>query len=232
MSQKHSENVKVHFSNEWREYDAKIKKVIPFYNICFNVIIDILKQAYYKPKSILDIGIGTGNLSLKLLEAFPKSELTGIDLVDDFINIARQKLINYSKNVKLICKDIKEFSFINKYDLIVTSFMFHHLENKEKKLIYKKIYGSLNQNGFFFNLDFVGSSSRYFYNLFDKIRIMLMQNEGIDKKTIQKDYIEHRALEIPVPDREQMIWLEKIGFQDIECFWKYINLSVFGGRKI
>ena len=29
----------------------------------------------------------------------------------------------------------------------------------------------------------------------------------------------------------QFRWLEDVGFTDTECFWKYLNLAMFGGRK-
>ncbi len=44
-------------------------------------------------------------------------------------------------------------------------------------------------------------------------------------------YLEHRKLEIPVPLGTQLEWLSALGFTDVECFWKYLNLAIFGDRK-
>ena len=58
-----------------------------------------------------------------------------------------------------------------------------------------------------------------------------IRNQGVSDGRIAGEYIEHRRLEIPVPLDEQFRWLEDVGFTDIECFWKYLNLAMFGGRK-
>ena len=30
---------------------------------------------------------------------------------------------------------------------------------------------------------------------------------------------------------DQCRWLREIGFQDVDCFWKYFELAIFGGVK-
>jgi len=29
----------------------------------------------------------------------------------------------------------------------------------------------------------------------------------------------------------QLAWLREIGFQEVDCFWKWLELAVFGGTK-
>jgi hypothetical protein len=58
-----------------------------------------------------------------------------------------------------------------------------------------------------------------------------MLKEGVDNKTIQQVYVHHRKLAIPATVDRQLEWLSQIGFKDYECFFKYLNIAVFGGRK-
>ncbi len=58
-----------------------------------------------------------------------------------------------------------------------------------------------------------------------------MKAEGVSHERIEREYIKHRELEIPVPVETQLRWLRETGFTDIECFWKFLNLAMFGGRK-
>jgi hypothetical protein len=30
---------------------------------------------------------------------------------------------------------------------------------------------------------------------------------------------------------DQCRWLRQIGFRDVDCFWKYFELAIFGGLK-
>jgi Uri superfamily endonuclease len=58
-----------------------------------------------------------------------------------------------------------------------------------------------------------------------------MRGQGVSETAIQADYVEHREFEIALPLEQQLTSLSHIGFTDVECFWKYLNLAVFGGRK-
>lgn len=231
MSKGHSDAVKNHFANEWEEYDLKISKAVPFYKESFDILISIILQSEIEPKRILEVGVGTGNLTDRLLKSFPDSSILGIDLVDKYLLQAKQKLEIYQDRICLEVKDINEFEFNENYDLVVSSYVFHHIENSTQNSIYENIFKHLNSNGMFINADFIDSSSLYFSNVFDKLRIQYMRNQGVNETSIKSDYIEHRKLEIPMPLEEQMQFLTQIGFKDVECFWKYLNLAVFGGIK-
>ena len=58
-----------------------------------------------------------------------------------------------------------------------------------------------------------------------------MKAQGVSDDRVAIEYVEHRELEIPVPFDIQLRWLKEAGFTDTECFWKYLNLAMFGGRK-
>jgi len=79
----------------------------------------------------------------------------------------------------------------------------------------------------FINADYVDSASPFFSRVFYDLRIRFIRDVGGS----EEEYIEHQKLEIPSPMAEQIIWLQEFGFVDVECFWKYLNLAIFGGRK-
>ena len=231
MSENHSTEVKNHFQENWAQYDQKIRKVIPFYDEGFQIMIDIVRGIRLVPQSVLDIGIGTGNLSLALLKTLNCIKLTGIDIVSDYVKMAGHKLSNFKDQIDLHCLDVNEYSFDKKHDLVISSFVFHHITDDDKRAMYQKIYHALNPGGMFINYDFVGSGSSLFYKVFDDIRMDYMRKNGISEEIIQIDYIDHRNFEIPMSYHEQRELLSSIGFKEVECFWKYINLAIFGGIK-
>ncbi len=231
MSKNHSNEVRDHFAKEWEEYDLKIFQAIPFYKESFDTLISIIDQSGIKPKRILEIGVGTGNLTERLLQSFPSASLFGIDLVDDYLLQAKQKLMVFKDRVTLAAKDISDFDFNENYDLVVTSYVFHHIENNNQNSIYETIFKHLNSGGMFINADFVDSSSLYFSSLFDQLRMQYMRSQGVDENSIKADYIDHRKFEIAIPLEKQIQFLSQIGFNEVECFWKYLNLAVFGGVK-
>jgi tRNA (cmo5U34)-methyltransferase len=98
-------------------------------------------------------------------------------------------------------------------------------------VITPRIYSSLNRGGCIANADFVDSASPAFSRIFDELRVRYMRHSVLSEERIDTEYVEHRKLERPTPMETQLEWLRGTGFTDVECFWKYLNLAIFGGLK-
>jgi tRNA (cmo5U34)-methyltransferase len=231
MPREHAQNVARHFDANWKAYDRQIRQVVPYYDHALTTMVEVIAATCPKPRLIVDLGLGTGNLSGLLLSRFPDARLVGVDLVQALIDQAEQRLAGHGDCVSLIRADVADFEFPLDCDVVVTSFMFHHLENPLKRRLFAQVYAALRSGGCFINLDFVHSGSDLYANVFDDLRIKAMHAQGVSGERIQTEYVTHRALEIPVPLETQVSWLAEAGFTDVECFWKYLNLAMFGGRK-
>jgi tRNA (cmo5U34)-methyltransferase len=113
----------------------------------------------------------------------------------------------------------------------VSAFVLHHTEDDTKRRVYKQIYSSLNIGGCLANADFVDSASPVFSRVFDELRVAYMRQSGLTEERIRVEHFEHRKLERPTPMETQLEWLRHIGFADVECLWKYLNLAIFAGLK-
>jgi len=103
--------------------------------------IDLLELT--DKKSVLEIGVGTGRLAIKVLP-FCK-DFTGIDISLKTIKRAKENLADY--NVNLICNDFLNYAFDKKFDVVYSSLTFMHI--KEKQVAIQKVYNLLNNNGLF-----------------------------------------------------------------------------------
>lgn len=54
------------------------------------------------PQRILEVGCGTGTNLLSLVKYFPEAKITGIDLSDDMLAVAKKKLLELDGSVELI----------------------------------------------------------------------------------------------------------------------------------
>ena len=231
MASGHSDRVADHFRTHWQNYDRQIRASVPLYDASLDLLVDVLVRGSRHPARILDLGVGTGNLAARLLAAFPEASLTGVDVNTGFLRIAEKRLQPHSSRVRLVEADVDRFDFRPGYDLIVSAFMFHHVPNSVKRGSCAKALSRLSDGGCFVNADFVDSASRHWSRVFDELRMACMRAEGVSEEGVNTQYVEHRALEIPLPLEVQLDWLSELGFEDVECFWKYLNLAIFGGRK-
>ena len=67
--------------------------------------IDISKDA-----KILDLGCGTGNLSLAIANAYPESKIVGIDISNDQLDYGRIKAKDY-KNIEFLNGSMDSLDF-------------------------------------------------------------------------------------------------------------------------
>lgn len=78
---------------------------------------------------VLDLGCGTGHRLAALAEQNPNVEFVGIDMTERSINIAKRLMdINKLSNVSLCCSKIEDLSFTNEFDIVVSTGVFHHME--------------------------------------------------------------------------------------------------------
>ena len=97
-----------------------------------------------KNKSILEIGVGTGRLAMKVAPNCKR--LVGIDISPKTIERAFENLSSHL-NVALICGDFMSFEFDEQFDVIYSSLTFMHIEDKASAI--QKIASLLKNNGCF-----------------------------------------------------------------------------------
>ena len=114
----------------------------------------LIQQANIQPKmKVLDLGCGTGTLTLMLKRAHPSAEVTGMDGDQQVLDIAREKScgtkIQWDKGLasSLPYPD-------SVFDRVVTSLVIHHLVTDDKRRTFKEIYRVLKPHGELHLLDF------------------------------------------------------------------------------
>ena len=114
----------------------------------------LVQQANIQPKmKVLDLGCGTGTLTLMLKRAHPEAEVTGLDGDPQVLDIARNK----SRGADIQWDEGLASSLPypdSTFDRVVTSLVIHHLVTDDKRRAFKEIYRVLKPNGELHVLDF------------------------------------------------------------------------------
>ena len=223
--------VKKHFEEEASEFDNIILKLVPHYTQMIDALVSAIPFKNTDSINIIDLGCGTGYVSMNIKERFPNSKLTCLDFAENMIAEAKIKMKKY-KNVTFYLNDITKFDFDKKYHAVVSSLALHHLETKKDKIkFYKKIFDALEPEGVFYNADIILGSNETLHELYvskwKEFMAKSLPGEEIEDTWMAKHHKEDR----PEVLLDQISWLEDIGFKEIDIIWKYYNFAVYGGTK-
>jgi len=220
--------VSEHFEKEAPIYDDLILRLIPFYKEQHNIMLGLLPHRPEQTLSALDLGCGTGVLSYLLLSHFPNIRVTAYDLAENMLATCKKNLTGYSDRVTLKQGNFGTDSFGEGYDVVLSGFAIHHLDNPGKADLYKRIYRGLNPGGLFLNRDIVLGATPEITEQYHRLWRQFIRSNGEDDDKWFQNYL---AEDIPASVRDQLDWLTDAGFADVGCHWKYLNFAIFGGRK-
>lgn len=119
--------------------------------------------------AILDLGCGTG---LELEEYFalnPSANIMGIDLSSGMLTALKNKFPD--KTLDLICGSYFDIPFgCNRFDAAVSVESLHHFAAEQKLLLYKKLFDSLKEDGYFVLTDYFAESEALEREYFETLR--------------------------------------------------------------
>lgn len=126
------------------EYDSFVEGKDDQYREVFRNYDQILDKIVSNAgQSVMEFGIGTGNLTLKLLEA--GKNVWGIEPSDEMRQLALEKL---PEDTVVKDGDMQDYPVPDyPIDTIVSSYVFHHLNDAEKETALKDYAGQLISGG-------------------------------------------------------------------------------------
>ena len=177
----------------------------------------LLEQIPCKINRVLDLGTGDGRLLALVKTKNPEAKGIGLDYSEPMLQLARKRF-RKDKTVQFVNHDLN-FPLIKmgSFDLVISGLAIHHLTHERKKQRYKEIFDILDSEGMFFNLDQVASASRALHQKF--LNLVGWTKESDDHAK--------RLLDVET----QLRWLREIGFCDVDCYWKWLEVALLIGVK-
>ena len=215
------EEMAAFFENRLNGYDEHMRRDIEgssdFY--CFTAA-----QLPQTPNAeVLDLGCGTG-LELEAYFAVnPDAAVTGIDLCRPMLNALAAKFPH--KGLNLICGSYFDVDFPPEtYDAAVSVESLHHFPAERKRALYRKLFSSLKENGYFVLTDYFAESEalekEYFQNLEE-----LKREQGLDKGSFYH-------YDTPLTVEHEMDVLREAGFQDVRILRQWgSTYTVYAGKR-
>ena len=147
-----------------RYYDSFAKLVNPLRQ-------RLLQQANIQPgQRVLDLGCGTGLLTLMIKRSVPEAQVTGLDADEEVLKIARAK--SPGTDIQWDHAFAFEMPYPDQsFDAVVSSFVTHHLTGADKLRAFREVHRILRPDGCFYILDFGPP-----FNLLSRFQASVMKN--------------------------------------------------------
>jgi len=136
------------YTNSFARIYDDIMSNVP-YDLWYKYLQELLISYDKDMHKILEMACGTGNMSMRF--AKDNREVSGIDKSSHMLNIAKEKARNKKYDVKFIQRDIKNFTFSDKFDFIFCIFdsLNYILKIDDMKKVFVNVYNSLTDDGIF-----------------------------------------------------------------------------------
>ena len=193
---------------------------------------------------ILDLGVGTGYLTHKIIEEFPNTSVVAIDAAEMMIDKAKIRLKEQLGQITFKAASFQELpdkiKDITGLDAVVSAFALHHLLKEEKLKLFQYVHSILKPGGWFINCDIFNAVDPAVEALYRRLlykgtqeRSRSLKHEEKSLEYIASEYTskEERDGDNPFSITEETQLLTEAGFRIVDCFWKEYREAVYGGKK-
>ena len=207
-------------------YDADRAKLIPCYDALYRRTTDLIPAGASK---ILDLGAGTGLLSVFVRNWYPQAHIHLMDVSETMLGKAKERLANDS-NVSFETADYVTAPLGEGYDAIVSALSIHHLDDATKKLLFKKIHAALRPGGVFVNAEQVAGPTPDLDKLYKELWLQQVREAGATPQQIA-DSLYRQQDDRCASVEDQLKWLREAGFVDVDCWFKDNRFGVLAGTR-
>lgn len=199
-----------------------------------NLVIDSIAALSPNLKTVLDVGCGAGNYTLKLLSKKAPLDCTLLDLSMPMLDRAKERIEKVNTGtITLINEDIRNAPLKeNHYCAIMAAAVLHHLrDDQDWEEVFAKLYRLLKPGGSLWISDLIIQESEPIQQLIYRDRygnyLKSLKDEQYRDKVF--DYIEKE--DSPRSINYQIKLLEKVGFKTVEILHKNLCIASFGAIK-
>lgn len=168
-------------------------------------------------RRVLDLGTGDGRLLALLKRDRPEIAGVGLDFSEVMLEEARKRFSG-DERVELLQHDLSQrLPALGRFDAVISSFAIHHLEHDRKRSLYGEVFELLAPGGVLANFEHVASPTQ-------RLHVAFFEAIG---EPIENEDPSDRLLDV----QTQLKWLRALGFDDVDCYWKWLEMALMIGVK-
>ncbi len=223
----HTDAAATVFNAHAESYDASRRRLVPCFDRFYGTAVAAAGLGSAAPGRILDLGAGTGMLSVRLRAAYPEAELTLLDIAAGMLARARDRL--GEERVSYVQADFLDPLPAGPWDCVASALAIHHLEDDDKRTLFAAVRDALAPEGVFVNADQVAGPTPFFDELYASWQEQQARRAGTDDAE-WRGALERMELDRCADVEDQLGWLRRAGFREADCLFKDHRFAVLVAR--
>ncbi|HEY1284696.1 MAG TPA: class I SAM-dependent methyltransferase [Solirubrobacterales bacterium] len=177
----------------------------------------LLEHVPLEARRILDLGTGDGRLLALLMTDRGDMSAVGVDYSEPMLEAAGRRF-GGEERIEIVAHDLaRPLPALGRFDAVVSSMAIHHLEHDRKQALYGEVFDLLEPGGVFANFEHVASATPRLHERFFAAIGEPVENEDPSDRLLDVE--------------TQLGWLREIGFEDVDCYWKWLEMALLIGVK-
>jgi tRNA (cmo5U34)-methyltransferase len=236
----------------WGEDESKIfveygRAMVPGREEIERTLLDLIPAVPDEPFLGVELGTGSGWLSVAVLREFPKARILGLDGSQEMLRTAAELLGHYGNRAELRrfrLEDLSSWADVlpQAVRVFLSSLVLHHLDGSGKRDLFVRLFDRLEPGGALLFADVMEPRTERARNHF-----AAAWEEEVRRRSVEI-YGDERAHEFFVRERwniydhpdpmdkpstlpEQLRWMEEAGFEGVDVFWTRAGHALLGGYR-
>jgi tRNA (cmo5U34)-methyltransferase len=206
-------------------HDSLIRRAVPRYDEMIDRLVEHLPP---DAPRILELGCGTGNLTLRLAERFPRAAITFVDAAPEMISITAERAAQrgIATNLRPLTARFEDLGFsTGSFDLIVSCMSLHHVV--DKAALYRSARAWLGAGGGLCFADELLGATEHAQKIFWDRWLEFCRRPGHCSEDEVRSLVDHAAAhDHYVALSEHFELLRAAGFKTVDCVWRNLMYSV------
>jgi tRNA (cmo5U34)-methyltransferase len=210
-----------YFGSMVESYDSLIRRAVPRYDEMTARLLDYVPRDAHR---VLELGCGTGNLSLQLAGKFPAASLILVDGSPEMVAVTRSRIDDAGSRLlnepAYLAVRFEELALPKgSLDLVVSSISLHHVADKAS--LYRRIRAVLRDGGRFCFADQIRGEPESNHRVnWDRWLEFCREPGNCTEEEIESLLDHAEAHDHYVPLSEHTALLSASGFTEIDCVWR------------
>ena len=211
------------------EYDKNRRKFIPCFDDFYIDTTGLIAHNIATPKTVLDLGAGTGLLSQFWMQHYPTAKFVLVDIADEMLDIARKRFLGIENVTYQVLNYTNELP-CGEFDVVASALSIHHLEDEDKQNLFAQIYNHLPSGGLFVNYDQFCAGQTDMDQWINSYWEKQLLSSGLTDHDIAL-WRERKKLDCECSVEQEIAMLEKSKFKIVKCVYSCQKFSVIVAIK-